>query len=116
MKISLYLVLRVYGHFEGVCSSGKLSDVNPLTVDVGVVNVLAPSGDALVAIILAVIDRINTVVAVIILQTEACLVSLYEAVAQMINDFVMSKNLPHQYRISKSFVAVRSDLPVAIKK
>ena len=55
MKISLYLVLRVYGHFEGVCSSGKLSDVNPLTVDVGVVNVLAPSGDALVAIILAII-------------------------------------------------------------
>ena len=49
------LVLRVDGHLEGVRAEGELCDVDPLAVDVVVVDVLAASRDALVAVVLAIV-------------------------------------------------------------
>ena len=41
------LVLWIDGHFEDEFPQGHLADVDPLAVDVGVVDVLATSGNAL---------------------------------------------------------------------
>ena len=64
------LVLRVDGHLEGVGAEGQLSDVNPLAVDVVVVDVFAAGRDALVAIVLAVVLGVDAG-AVVVFEAKA---------------------------------------------
>ena len=54
----------------------QLGDVNPLAVDVVVVDVLTAGGDALLAVVLAVVAGLGAL-AVIVLQTEGGLVPLH---------------------------------------
>ena len=68
------LVLRVDGHLEGVGAEGELGDVDPLAVDVVVVDVLAAGRDALVAVVLAVVFGLHPR-AVVVLQAKAEIVS-----------------------------------------
>jgi len=59
MQAMTHLIFRVDGHFESVSAQWHFRHVNPLAVDVVVVNVLAASGDALGAVVLAVVFRIH---------------------------------------------------------
>ena len=50
----------------------EVSDVNPLAVDVVIINVFASSRDALVSIVLTIVIGFNAF-AVIVFQAEGCL-------------------------------------------
>ena len=54
-----HLVLWIDSHLEGVRAQGQLGDVDPLAVDVVVVDVLAAGRDALRAVVLAVVFGIH---------------------------------------------------------
>ena len=58
-QFSTALILRVDGHPEGVSSEREFGHVDPLTVDVVVVDVLAAGRDALLPIVLAVVLGIH---------------------------------------------------------
>ena len=64
------LVLRVDGHLECVCAEGELCHVDPLAVDVVVVDVLAAGRDALVAVVLAVVLGVDAG-AVVVFEAKA---------------------------------------------
>lgn len=60
-----YFVLRIDGHLEDVGSNFELCNVDPLAVDIGVVNILAAWSDALVSIVFAVVFWIRALTFVV---------------------------------------------------
>ena len=74
-RFSTDLVLRVDGHLEGVGAEREFGDVDPLAVDVVVVDVLAAGSDALVAVVLAVVLGIHAG-AVVVLEAKASKISM----------------------------------------
>lgn len=87
-----YLVLWVDGHLEGVDAERELCDVQPLAVDVVVVDVLAAGRDALVSVVLAVVLGVHAG-AVVVLQAERGLVTLGHAGPVRVEQVEVSKDL-----------------------
>ena len=89
-----HLVLWIDSHLEGVRAQGQLGDVDPQTVDVVVVDVLAAGRDALRAVVLAVVLGLDAL-AVVVLQAEAGLVALGHAGARAVQDVEVGEDLLH---------------------
>ena len=88
-----YLILWVDGHPEGVDAEGQLRNIQPLAVDVVVVDVLAARRDALVPVVLAVVLGVDTG-AVVVLQAEGGLVTLGHADTVRVQQVEVSEDLP----------------------
>ena len=87
-----HLVLGVDGHLEGVGAEGELGDVDPLAVDVVVVDVLAAGRDALVAVVLAVVFGIHAG-AVVVLEAKASSISKISKISILSPSLLPSKLL-----------------------
>ena len=88
-----HFVFGIDGHSEGVSAQRELRDVQPLTVDVVVIDVLTAGSNSLIAVIFAVVFGFGAALTVIILQAEAGLVTFGHAIPAGVEDIKVRENL-----------------------
>ena len=80
-------------YLKSVDARVDVGDVDPLAINVVSVGVGAIDGDALVAVVGALVDRLGVVAALVVLQAERGLVALGHFHARRIDDVEMGKHL-----------------------
>lgn len=80
-------------YLKGVDAGINVGDIDPLAIDVVMISVGAVDGDALVAVVGALVDALRVVGALVVLEAKGGLVALGHFHAQRIDDVEMGKHL-----------------------